>query len=94
MPSMRAASEVMRASRLRAQAPTSSAHFRRERQQQLDAGRARLGFGERQLLRVLVDRRVVRAQRVDCAVGERGAQRVAVALASEAAASRWQFGSK
>jgi hypothetical protein len=55
--------------------------FQSQWQRQFDAGRARLSFGERQLLGIFIDRRVVGAQRVDCAVCERCAQRVAVALA-------------
>ena len=60
-------------------------------EQQLEAGRARLGLGERQVLLVLVDRRVVADQRVDRAVGERrrGSRRGRAAGAAAApAASR------
>ena len=44
--------------------------FERQRQQQLEPGRARLGLGERQLLAVVVDRRMVGADRIDRAVGQ------------------------
>ena len=57
--------------------------FERQRQQEFEAGRARLGLGERQLLAVVVDRRMVGADRVDRAVGEARAQRVAVARAAQ-----------
>ena len=57
--------------------------FERQRQQQFQPGGAGLGFGERQLLRVVVDRRVVGAHDVDRAVGEPGAQRRAVARAAQ-----------
>ena len=60
--------------------PRSLAPFQRRAQQQLEPGRARLGFGERDLLGVFPDRRVIADERVDRAVGERGADRVAVAL--------------
>ncbi len=53
--------------------------FERQRQQELEARRARLGFAERQLLGVVVDRRVIGAHEVDGAVGKAGAQRGAVA---------------
>ena len=59
--------------------PASRPPLERERQEELEARRAGLGFGERHLLRVVVHRRVVRAHRVDDAVGEPAAQRVAVA---------------
>ena len=59
------------------------APLERRAEQQLEAGRARLGFGERQVLGVLADRRVVADERVDGAVGERGADRVAVALLAQ-----------
>ena len=59
------------------------APLQRKRQQQLQAGRAGLGFGERQVLAVLIHRRMVRAQAVDSALGQTARERVAIALASE-----------
>jgi hypothetical protein len=50
----------------------------REGEQKLQPCGPGLGFGEGKLLRVLVDGRVIRAKRVDCAIGERRAERVAV----------------
>ena len=58
----------------------------RERQQELEPGRAGLGLAERHLLAVVVDRRVVGADDVDRAVGDARAQRRAVARACAAAA--------
>ncbi len=66
-------------------------HLSAEAEQQLEAGRAGLGFGERQVLGVLADRRVVADQRVDRAVGQRrrGSRRGRAAGAAAArAASR------
>ena len=84
MPSMRAGSEVMRASVAASGSLCACAPLQRERQQQLEPGRARLGLGERQLLAVLVDRRVVGAQRSrSCRRRAPRAQRVAVALAAQ-----------
>ena len=57
--------------------------FERQRQQQFQTGRAGLGFGERQLLRVVVDRRVVGTHEIDRAVGEARAQRRAIAGAAQ-----------
>ena len=53
--------------------------LQRQRQQELEARRSRLGFAERQLLGIVVDRCVVRAHQVDGAVGKAGPQRRAVA---------------
>ena len=78
---------VIRASAAGSATPSSSRPLERERQQQLEAGGARLRFGERHLLAVVVDRRVVGADEVDRAVGERRAQRRAVARRCAAAAS-------
>jgi hypothetical protein len=55
----------------------------RQAQQQLQPGGAGLGFGKGQGLGVFVDRVVVGHQRVDGAVGQRGAQRIAVALLAQ-----------
>ena len=51
--------------------PLLGAPLQRQAQQQLQPGGAGLGFGEGQVLRVVVDRRVVADQRVDGAVGQR-----------------------
>src|SRR4051812_13397702 len=61
----------------------SLAPLERQRQQQLQAGRAGLGLRERQVLAVVVHRRVVRARAVDGAVLEPARERVAVALAPQ-----------
>jgi hypothetical protein len=53
--------------------------FERERQQEFQAGRARLGFAERNLLAIVVDRSMVGTDEIDRAVGDARAQRRAVA---------------
>src|SRR5205085_12065397 len=54
-----------------------------QRQKQLQARRAGLGFGERQVLSVLVDRGVVRAGAIDRTLLEAAGQRIAIALAAK-----------
>ena len=54
-----------------------------QRQQQLEAGGAGLRLRERRLLAVVVHRGVIRAQRVDAALGQAAGQRLAVALAAQ-----------
>ena len=55
----------------------------RQGQEQLDRGRAGLGFSERQLLGVVVHRRMVGADEIDGTVDEARAQRGAVARAAQ-----------
>src|SRR5262249_43016358 len=63
--------------------PRRLAPLERQRQQQLEPGRTGLGLGERQMLAVLVDRRVVRAEAVDHAFGEAARERIAVAARTQ-----------
>ncbi len=83
IPRTRAGSAGRARKRLHERQARFAAPLQGEREQQLEPGRARLGLAERQLLRVVVDRRVVRADRVDRPVGEPRAQALAVALAAE-----------
>jgi len=55
----------------------------RQRKQEFQPRRAGFGLGERHLLPVVVDRRMVRADRVDRAVDESRAYRLAVAHAAQ-----------
>ncbi len=83
-PSTRAGSlRHARPARAPGQRRSPAPHLQRQAQQQLQPGGAGLGLGEGQGLGVLVDRRVVGHQRVDGAVGQRRAQRVAVALLAQ-----------
>ncbi len=82
-PEDRAGVAVTRASASAARTLSFGRPFQRQRQQQFEAGGAGLGFAERQLLVVVVDRRVVGAHGVDGAVGEARAQRGAVARAAQ-----------
>jgi hypothetical protein len=58
-------------------------HLQRQAQQQFQPGGARFGLGEGQRLGIFVDRGVVGHQRVDGAVGQALAQRIAVALLAQ-----------
>src|SRR5204863_6168820 len=57
--------------------------FQRERQQKLESRRAGLGLGERQVLAIVVDRRVVGADAIDHALLQAAREGVAIALTAQ-----------